>query len=311
MFKSFLLFIGLGIFCGSLSASWQSPYYVGHPLVGKIFAVEQSKWVTEQELDLAMASVQYLLLGETHNNADHHVGQARLIEQWLAWDADIGLVFEMIEVENWPAFGQAWSHAGVLSKQLKTIAPRWPWDLYEPVLSTAINHALPLYAANINRSRLSQYAKNDVCYLAHEHKEIEFCDTIAPSNYQQIKDLVFAAHCGYLPANQLDALANIQIAKDASFALRLAQVSEPRAVLIAGAVHVRKDIGVPQHLQRMGLTSLSVAFLSVDPARLKPEEYIDSDLDAQYDFIYFTPSHTNEDPCVKFAEQLKRMKLKK
>jgi len=82
-----------------------------------------------------------------------------------------------------------------------------------------------------------------------------------------------------------------------------------KVALIAGAVHVRKDIGVPVHLQRLGKQFVSIAFLNVDPDKLEVEDYIDqAELNQQFDYIYFTPSERNQDPCVEFAEQLKKMK---
>jgi len=102
----------------------------------------------------------------------------------------------------------------------------------------------------------------------------------------------------------------VQMAKDASFALSMANIGEShKVVLIAGAVHVRKDIGVPVHLQRLGKESVSIAFMAVDPEKLTVKEYSESlALSEQFDYVYFMPSERNQDPCVEFAEQLKKMK---
>ena len=82
-----------------------------------------------------------------------------------------------------------------------------------------------------------------------------------------------------------------------------------KVALIAGAVHVRKDIGVPVHLQRLGRKSVSIAFVNVDPDKLSVEEYLDhAELIRQFDYLYFTPSERNQDPCIEFAEQLNKMK---
>ena len=302
------LFIFIVSISGIVSASgWHSPYYVEHPLVGKIFAVAEKDWVAERDVVSAMRDVQYLLIGETHSNIDHHIGQARLIEKWHKSGPEIGLVFEMIETEKWPVAGQAWTDATVLTKHLKNVAPRWKWDLYQPIIATAVEYNLPLFGANLSRNKLASLAKNNTCRIKLAHKEIEFCETIEARDYQRIRDLVFDAHCGYLPKSQVDTLVDMQIARDASFALSLLQVIESRAALITGAVHARKDIGVPQHLDKFGEASLSVAFLNVDPERLEPTQYVDTNVDDQYDFIYFTPSDRNIDPCVEFAEQLKRL----
>lgn len=112
-------------------------------------------------------------------------------------------------------------------------------------------------------------------------------------------------------------MMQVQLAKDASFALTMANLKDQYQIaLIAGAVHVRKDIGVPVHLQKLGFplheTVASVAFLNVDPNKLQISDYFsDANITHQYDYVIFTPSERNQDPCEEFADQLKKMKHSK
>ena len=79
-------------------------------------------------------------------------------------------------------------------------------------------------------------------------------------------------------------------------------------VFIAGSGHVRTDYAVPMQLRRkFNQTSyLSVAYVPVQEGMQDPQEYLQG-IHNLYDVLYFTPSHTNEDPCDKFREQLKDM----
>ena len=310
-----LLFLSL---CISQShAQWQSLYYRDHALVGKIFSTQDQQWVTEAHLIEALQGKQFLLLGETHTNADHHIGQARLLAQWIA-DAQrpTALVFEMLNYDDWIDFREPRLTLEELTQKLENVAERWPWELYQPVLQLQIKHQLPMVGGNLSRAQLDKYSSREVCELSRKELTINTCDALDQSQQETIKQLIFDAHCEYLPLANTQPLLQVQMAKDASFALSLANNTVSHQVaLIAGAVHVRKDIGVPVHLQALGYSIaksiVSVAFINVHPEKSNVADYFDSPhIAEQYDYLLFTPSERNQDPCEEFAEQLKRMKHK-
>lgn len=291
------------------AAEWSSPYYLDHPLVGKIYSLKQQQWVTAQHVDSAIRDARFLLLGETHTNPDHHQGQATLISSWLSARKDSAIVLEMLSVAAWQLQPEKWTDLVQLKQNLTTVAKEWQWDLYEPILELAVDRELPLIAANLSKQQRAYFADEENCQVEQEGKKFYFCDTISPERKKIMGKLILDAHCGYLSAKHVPPLANTQIAKDASFALSLYRAGmEYNVVLIAGAVHVRKDIGVPRHLKRIGLDSVSIAFMPVDPDRTKPADYFNRKMGLQFDYIFFTPSERNVDPCTEFAEQLKNMK---
>src|SRR5512134_514132 len=61
------------------SSGWVSPRFRSHPLAGKIWSPPTGAFVDRATLDAAVAGAHHLLLGETHDNADHHLIQARLV----------------------------------------------------------------------------------------------------------------------------------------------------------------------------------------------------------------------------------------
>lgn len=301
--------LAINLLAGAISyADWRSTYYLDHPLVGKIYSLTEESFVNHDNVSKALATTQYLLLGEKHTNVDHHIGQARLIQQWLLHHEDAALVLEMLEADKWPHNGQVWQDVQQLNEELKLLASRWDWQIYQPIIDVAITKKLPIFAANLSREALARYAKGSVCQLEHAEKSMQICDTINKAKYTVINQLIYDAHCGYVPTEQLEPLVDIQIAKDAAFALSLVSAGEhSNAVLITGAVHARKDIGVPVHLKKLGVASLSIVFLPVDPMKENPQAYLDEHSGRQYDYLFFTPSERNTDPCVEFAEQLKKM----
>ncbi len=298
-------------------AQWQSAYYQDHPLAGKIYATTEKRWIPEKELLNEIHNTRILLLGETHTNPDHHTGQARLIHHWMPAERNVTLVMEMLNYEEWQAYSEKEMSTEELNETLEEVAGVWKWHLYAPLIDLKQAHDLPMVGANLTREQRSEFSDDKQCSMTREDVSTDFCELMDEAQQSAIRKLIFDAHCDYLPYEHTGSLMNTQIAKDASFALSLATVAAThKVVLIAGAVHVRKDIGVPVHLQQLGEKSTSIAFINVDPEITDPEEYIeqtqpDQSLSLQFDYVYFTPSERNQDPCVEFAEQLKKMKKAK
>ena len=305
-----LTLLSVDILASQVNAEWQSLYYRDHPLVGKIFSTQDKTWISVQELNANLRDEQYLLLGETHTNPDHHIGQADVIKNWLSAEKTSALAFEMLAYDDWKQPLHPEFILEQLRQALEEVSSRWDWELYEPILELQIKHQLPMIGANLTRAQLDEYSSGEECKITRDEFAIELCDVLSNEQEATIQQLIFDAHCGYLPLEHTQPLLRTQMAKDASFALSLANIGKTHKVaLIAGAVHVRKDIGVPVHLQSLGKQSVSIAFLNVDPDKMQVEQYIDNaDLSQQFDYLYFTPSERNQDPCVEFAEQLKKMK---
>ena len=307
---SVALLIAVGAACPwSSMAEWRSPYYHDHSLTGKIYSLQVSDWVSVEHLHQAIRDSQILLLGETHTNPDHHFGQAELIHQWLDSAQSSVIVMEMLAIEEWQYDHRRWSSLAELRKSVRATSGKWQWELYDPILKIAVQHNMPIRAANLTPQQRMRYAGENNCQVQQAGQTFRFCDTLSSAQNKAIGKLILDAHCGYLQVGQEPPLVQTQIAKDASFALSLYRAGkENKVVFIAGAVHVRKDIGVPRHLKRIGINSLSIAFIPVNPEKVTPADYIDHKLGRPFDYIIFTPSDRNTDPCVEFAEQLKKLK---
>ncbi len=297
-------------------AQWQSQYYRDHPLVGKIFSTEAQQWITQTQLMQTLHEKQFVLLGETHTNPDHHIGQAQLIEQLISKSNSVVLVFEMLSYDEWSGFRLPGLEVNELTDKLKQTAGRWDWDIYNPILQLQVEHQLPMVGANLTRAQLDKYSSGELCEVARNNLILNACNVLNEQQQQAIKQLIFDAHCEYLPMANTQPMMQVQAAKDASFALSMADEQAQQVVLIAGAVHVRKDIGVPVHLQELGYdvdkSTVSLAFINVQPDKNHVSDYFgSSDAAQQFDYLLFTPSERNQDPCVEFAEQLKKMKQSK
>ena len=65
--------------CASVERSWHSLVGGQNPLVGKVWNVREQRFISQTELLSDLTAVEYVLLGEKHDNRDHHELQAEVI----------------------------------------------------------------------------------------------------------------------------------------------------------------------------------------------------------------------------------------
>src|SRR2546428_3166466 len=58
---------------------WESQAERAHPLVGRIWDVKVGTFIPEDTLVARLVASRFVLLGERHDNPDHHVLQAKLV----------------------------------------------------------------------------------------------------------------------------------------------------------------------------------------------------------------------------------------
>jgi len=62
---------------------WESPVEKTHPLVGRIWDVKARAFIGEDALVARLVASRFVLLGERHDNPDHHALQAKLLRAIL------------------------------------------------------------------------------------------------------------------------------------------------------------------------------------------------------------------------------------
>eukprot|EP01036_Dinobryon_divergens_P018480 gene18480-25174_t len=85
--------------------------------------------------------------------------------------------------------------------------------------------------------------------------------------YQAIRD----GHCGLLPESQIAPMARIQIARDASMARTAQETLRPgqTVLLVAGAGHVLRHLGVPTHWSAHLVSKVVIAQVEHAPAAIE------------------------------------------
>jgi uncharacterized iron-regulated protein len=256
--------------------------------------------ITPAQLHDRLLGARFVLLGEKHDNVDHHRLQAEVVQALGQKGQARSVSFEMWEDNVQPkldAFvrGRA---AAEIPAQVGWEARGWgPFANYQPIAEAALSHGFPLVAANVQGLRARALQEKGVQAVAPRVSPLLEQTRFSATEETELAAELRASHCGHLPEDLVAPMALAQHVRDARMALSLSERAMANgAVLIAGAGHTRNDRGVPRFLPPG--TSLSVAFVEIDAKELRPEAYEQS---KNHDFVYFTPSIPTDDPCAGFG----------
>lgn len=279
---------------------WRSPLYRDHPLVGSLWRIKDGQQIDEAVLIQALSESAFLILGEKHDNADHHALQLHLLKRLLDASSLATVSFEMLDSSQEEPL-RAVSDGKVLSDaalrtQLQWDEEGWNWSFYGPLLQEALRAGVPVKTANISRDRMMEV------YGGELDPAVE--TRLNALQRQRLEQDIDESHCGMLPQSQFAAMVRVQQARDFRMAQSLQSADELAGVhvLIAGNFHARRDLGVPNYLMSDAEGKhnrlLSVAFLEVHPDALSVQEYLDSfSSTLPYDYVWFTPAVATEDYC--------------
>lgn len=310
---------------GKSPPSWYLTLGAGHPLAGRIWQTDSDRYVQADQVQKAVRTADFVLLGEKHDNADHHRLQAWLLEDRLEQGPAIPVAFEMIAtdknsrleeyIRDHPGDASGLGHALDWEKS------GWPdWSIYLPVFQAAMTASAPLIAASQPRSLFRRMIKSGVAAVlgADSYRRLGLDQKFSPAIAAEKRREIIDGHCNMLPGSMVDPMVRVQTVKDAYMADILigieAKYGGIGAVLIAGNGHVRNDYGVPWHLTRAthgkspGKSIVTVGLIEVAADLTDPEDYAARfGGRLPFDFLWFTPRVDNEDPCARFSKQLKKI----
>jgi uncharacterized iron-regulated protein len=280
--------------CGARSAQrWQAPLYQDHSLIGKIWSVTAERFISQTELLDSIASARFLLLGEKHDNPDHHILHREILTDIYRSGFLRSVSFEMLDSSQSEALVDREAliqlDDSALRKTLRWDDAGWDWSFYGAILGDVLLWNVSVRAANIDSAAVREiYAKETA-------PELE--GYLNAEQLSQLTRQVDQSHCGMLPESQFPAMVRVQQARDLNMADSMKPV-DGVSVLVAGNFHIRKDLGVPNYLGSDSKRALSLAFIEVSPESGNPQEYVDQfSGQAAYDYIWFTAGVTAEDYC--------------
>lgn len=279
-----------------------------HPLTGRIWDVAERRFIDRAELAARVARAPFVLLGERHDNDDHHRLQAWVLRAMIAAGRRPAVAFEMFETTAAPAIARQLARAPrdaqALADAVDWASSGWPpWKTYAPIAQLALDANLPIVAANLPLPQARSLVKQGVSGIdAVETVRLGLDRPLPAAAQSAMIEEMSRAHCGEAPPALLEGMVLAQRARDAQMALSLAEAADPDgAVLIAGAGHVRRDRGVPAYLSARapGLRIVTIAFLEVTQGQDQPADYARSfgtDV-LPFDYAWFTPRYDDVDRC--------------
>ena len=227
----------------------------------------------------ALLPVDALLLGEQHDAPEHHAIERETVEALVARGQLAALALEMAEEGRSTAQVSATASEAQVQAALDWSDKAWPWRSYGPAVMAAVRAGVPVIGANLPRARMKN-AMADVSLDVQLNGEA----------YTVQQDAVREGHCKLLPESQIIPMTRIQVGRDRAMAQTIVKARQPgkTVLLISGAGHATKVLGVPQHLP----TDVSVKAL-----RLQAGGSDEDDDKAAYDATWRTPALPSVDYC--------------
>lgn len=254
------------------------------PVTGRIRDLHTGQAVTPQALIEHLAEAPRLIVGERHDNQDHHALQLWLLQALGTQRAQGSLLLEMLTPEQQPRV-DAVRQSAALPQDLPAAlgwSPGWDWNLYGPVITFALTQPYPLLAANLDAVEIQRFYRQAPSLMGARSNSAAVRD--------ELLEQIGASHCGLLPASQMPAMLAVQQQRDRRMAKRLLEAPTP-AVLLAGAWHGRKDVGVPLHVLDLGAPEA--------PRVLMLAEEGSEVTSAMADYVWYTPATPPVDYCAQ------------
>lgn len=258
-----------------------------HADLGVIRELATGRSLTPQELVERLAVAPRVLVGEQHDNPDHHALQLWLLRELAVQRPQGSLLMEMLNPDQQARVdaAQAATRAGQPpADPFKALAwqANWDWSVYGALVSYGLRQPYPLLSANLDRAQIMQIYK--------QRPVLEGAASTTKQVQATLLEDIRESHCGLLPETQMPAMLAVQQQRDRRMAQSLMAAPTP-ALLLAGAFHVRKDLGVPLHLKDLGAGEGNAVLILAEVGKTVSAE--------SADYVWYTAAQPEQDHCAK------------
>lgn len=212
--------------------------------------------LSAQQLAERLAVASRVLVGEQHDNPDHHALELWLMQVLAARRPQGSLLLEMLNPDQQARVTAVQSD--LVQEKYPSDLPvalswqkAWDWSLYGSLMRYLLAQPYPVMSANLDT--------NEIMPTYRQVPESSGSLSAAPAVHERLLALIRDSY-GVLPEDRLPALLAVQQQRDRRMAQSLLAAPLP-SVLFADAWHVRKDVGVPLHLADLGVTEPAVVLL--------------------------------------------------
>lgn len=265
-------------------------FYLATTVVAQVAEDGAARIPQDAYAQIGLADI--VILGEIHDNAHHHRGQA-LIVNALRPKA---VVFEMLtpsqatQVSLWAS-----EDVAALGRAIGWEAAGWPdFTLYVPIFD-ALHDASVVGAAAPRGTVRGAFSEGAAAVFGAGADRFGL-DVIPPADqFETRKQMQFDVHCEAMPIEMMGGMVEAQRLRDALFAdaalEALAEYGAP-VVVIVGNGHARHDWGIPAMIATAApdVKTLSVGFVEVPSL----------DNDPRFDITLSTARAPRTDPCARF-----------
>ena len=285
----------------------------GSALAGRVWLPAANRMIPPDELVNRVLADGIVILGETHDNPDHHALQAWMARRIVAAGRRPVTALEMVETDHQAVLDANLGDLAGLGAALEWEKRGWPdWSLYRPIVAATLAGGGGVMAANLPGEITRRIARSQES--ADTAARFGLDDPLSPEDASAMAEEIRDSHCNLLPDAAIPAMVRVQRARDAAMAEVVAvQTTRPEVgpvILIAGSGHARSDRGVPARLRALvpGVGTFSLAFMEVeagdrDPAAVLGGRFGDSV--PPFDAIWFTGKAEREDQCALLEKHLK------
>lgn len=258
-----------------------------HARLGQIVELASGARISPEQLVERLAAAPRVLVGEQHDNPDHHALQLWLSRELAARRPQGSVLMEMIGPGQQAAVDRAQAETRTGRPPADAYVALdwqsgWDWGLYGALVQYQLRQSYPLLAANLDRAEIMD--------IYRQRPPLEGPASSAPTVQAKLEQDIRESHCGLLPDSQIPAMLAVQQQRDRRMAQRLAEAPQP-AMLLAGAFHVRRDLGVPLHLSDLGAGAGNVVLILAEVGR-EPAP-------GSADYVWYTAANPPEDHCAK------------
>jgi len=251
---------------------------------------------TAEVVDAARAA-DIVVLGEIHDNPQHHRTQAEIV----AALQPTALVFEMIPQQFEDEINRLRSEGAsreAIAEALDWNNSGWPdFDMYAPILEAAPEARIfgagqPV--AEVRRAMLEGAAG----VFGPDAEKYDLDVALAPEEQTAREAMMREAHCGGVPAEMLPGLVEAQRFRDAGLAdaalWARTMAGRGPVVVIAGTGHADKRRGMPAlvAIAEPGVRVFALAQVETPP---------DATERAAFDAVLVAEPPDRDDPCAEFG----------
>lgn len=252
---SFALILALST-CGNQPRAVTPEDIVRHRLAPvRIVLVETGEDISEDAMISDLSSARVVYLGERHDRATDHSMQHRIFSELYHRDPSIAVGFEMFQTPFQNVIDD-WSAGRIDETTLRRETEwdeRWGFDfrLYRPILEFVRTRHIPAHALNAPQEITRTVGREGVAGLSEEQRaQLPVLD-LSNVEHRALVTEALGEHGAAMSEERLEAMYTAQVIWDETMARSVRTALEadnapPRLVVLAGDMHVRGGLGIPE-----------------------------------------------------------------